>query len=74
MCTAIGENGGWSESSPFADPMSEEQSINEEATNEESMRSLAYLRTYHHDSTVSDEYKSKASELSAFKEGIQGNK
>ena len=47
--------------------MSEEQSINEEATNEESMRSLAYLRTYHHAATVSETYKQKASELEAMK-------
>ena len=53
---------------PFSDPMSEDQSINEQATDEESMRTIAYLRTYHHDSTVSDTYKDLASKLSEWKE------
>jgi hypothetical protein len=67
MCTATDNNGGWDDTPPFSEPMSEEQSINEEATNEESMRSLAYLRTYHHAATVSETYKQKASELEAMK-------
>ena len=68
MCSANDGNGGWSGSTPFSDPMSEDQSINEQATDEESMRTIAHLRTYHHDSTVSDTYKDLASKLSEWKE------
>ena len=66
MCSEGEEDrgGGWPGIHPFSDPMSEDQAIETQATNEEMMHKIAHLRIFHHDSTVSDEYKKEASKAS----------
>jgi|EP00945_MAST-04E_sp_MAST-4E-sp1_P000907 hypothetical protein len=63
MCSEGEEDrgGGWPGMNPFSEPMSEDQAIETQANNEQIMHKIAHLRIFHHDSTVSSEYKEKAS-------------
>ena len=55
MCT-INANGGWENTQPFSEPQSEPQSVESEYTSDETMRKIAFWRSFFHEETVDHDY------------------